>query len=71
VQQGAVAGKTAPAVSGKVSPRQALDRLLQGSGLFGRFEGNLVTVETMEQAGDTTHLATVTVTAQAERSATT
>lgn len=71
VQQDAVAGKTAPAVSGKVSPRQALDRLLQGSGLFGRFEGNLVTVEPMPRAGDTTHLATVTVTAQAERSATT
>lgn len=71
VQQSAVAGKTAPAVSGSLSPRQALDRLLQGSGLFGRFEGNLVTVEPMPRAGDTAHLATVTVTARAERSATT
>ncbi|WP_332746959.1 TonB-dependent siderophore receptor [Hydrogenophaga sp.] len=71
VQQSAVAGKTAPAVSGSLSPRQSLDRLLAGSGLFGRFEGNLVTVEPMPRVGDSTTLNTVTVTAQAERSATT
>lgn len=71
VQQSAVAGKMAPAVSGQLSPRQALDRLLQGSGLFGRFEGNLVTVEPMPRVGESVTLDTVTVTAQAERSATT
>lgn len=66
VQQTAVAGKTAPAVSGTLTPREALDRLLAGSGLWGRFEGNLVTIEPMPPSAqhDTT-LAAVVVTAQA------
>jgi len=34
VQQSLVAGKTSPAVSGMLSPRQALDSLLAGSGLM-------------------------------------
>ncbi|MDP9899791.1 TonB-dependent siderophore receptor [Variovorax ginsengisoli] len=70
VQQDAVAGKAAPAVSGHLSPRQALDRLLVGSGLIGRFEGNLVTVERVPD-GDARSsketLSEVTVTAAAER----
>ncbi|QHE83638.1 TonB-dependent siderophore receptor [Hydrogenophaga sp. BPS33] len=71
VQQSAVAGKNAPAISGPLSPRQALDRLLEGSGLSGRFEGRLVTIEPVPRAGEATTLGTVTVTAQAERSSTT
>ncbi|MGJ7519350.1 TonB-dependent siderophore receptor [Variovorax sp. LT1P1] len=74
VQQDAVAGRTAPAVSGTLSPRQALDRLLAGSGLFGRFEGNLVTIERLPPAAGPSsrqNLAEVTVTADAERGATT
>ena len=35
VQPQAVAGKTAPAVSGRLTAGQALDRLLAGSGLRG------------------------------------
>lgn len=66
VQQTAVAGKTAPAVSGALTPREALDQLLAGSGLWGRFEGNLVTIEPMPPSTrhDTT-LPAVLVTAQA------
>lgn len=69
VQQSAVAGRVAPAVSGKLSPRQALDQLLAGSGLFGRFEKNLVTIEPAPQGGSPAGatLAAVTVTADATR----
>lgn len=35
-----VAGKSAPAVSGKLTPQQALDRLLAGSGLQAQASGN-------------------------------
>ena len=35
-----VAGKTAPAVSGQLTPRQALDRLLAGSELEASIEGS-------------------------------
>ena len=69
VQPDATAGKTAPLVAGTLSPRAALDRLLAGSGLYGRFEGQAVTVERV--AGGGAALAPVTVTAAAERSATT
>ena len=74
MQQDAVAGKTAPAVSGRLSPRQALDRLLAGSGLYGRFEGGLATVERLPAGGagrSGATLAEVTVTAPAERGAST
>lgn len=74
VEQGAVAGKTAPAVAGTLTPRQALEQLLAGSGLFGRREGDLVTVERLPAAppgrGETS-LAPVTVTARTQRAATT
>ncbi|MFT4103630.1 MAG: TonB-dependent siderophore receptor [Burkholderiaceae bacterium] len=53
VQQSAVDGRTAPAVSGDLTPRQALDRLLGGTGLHGRFDGNLVTVEAIGPGGAT------------------
>ncbi len=39
-----VADKTAPAVSGKMTTRQALDRLLAGSGLVAAVEGSAVVV---------------------------
>jgi len=66
VQQDVVAGRTAPAVSGQLSPRQALERLLAGSGLFGRFEGNIVTVERQAASSGTT-LGAITVTATTAR----
>ncbi|CAM3425352.1 TonB-dependent receptor [Paracidovorax anthurii] len=70
--QSAVAGKTARAVSGSLNPREALERLLEGSGLRGRFEGNLVTIEpapTPPPAAPPTEqvLQTVTVTGTATR----
>ncbi|WP_084454954.1 TonB-dependent siderophore receptor [Comamonas composti] len=54
VQQDLVAGKNAPSVSGKWTPREALERLLAGSGLQGRFDGNLVTIELRSRASSTT-----------------
>ncbi|CAM3425184.1 TonB-dependent siderophore receptor [Paracidovorax anthurii] len=66
VRQAAVAGKSAPAVSGDLSAREALDRLLEGSGLRGRFEGNLATIEATT-AGAAVTLQPVVVTAQAAR----
>ncbi|RYY83808.1 MAG: TonB-dependent siderophore receptor, partial [Comamonadaceae bacterium] len=40
-----LAGKTAPAVSGRLTPRQALDRLLAGSGLVANIDGTAITVQ--------------------------
>lgn len=68
-----VTGKTAPAVSGNLTARQALDRLLAGSGLAADIKGSEVTVRSAPPtpaAGQETTLAPVTVTAQAERDAT-
>lgn len=42
---GLVAGKAAQAVSGTLTPRQALDRLLNGSGLIAVTEGSVVVVK--------------------------
>lgn len=70
VQQDATAGKSAPAVAGTLSPRAALERLLAGSGLVGHFDGSAVTIERAPPDGSAV-LKPVTVTAQAERSATT
>ena len=68
VPQNLVAGKQAPAVSGRLSPRMALERLLEGSGLQARFDGNWVTIEPRppSKPGEAA-LRTVEVTAQAER----
>jgi len=72
VSQVVVSGKNAPAVSGSLSPRQALERLLAGSGLTGRFEGSLVTVEPAVPGSSTAvTLAPLNVTALAYRSTTT
>jgi iron complex outermembrane recepter protein len=57
-----VAGRTAPAVSGRLTPRQALDRLLMGSGLMAVQEGNSVVVKAIPPAEMTTTLPVVTVT---------
>ncbi|OJX06722.1 MAG: TonB-dependent receptor [Burkholderiales bacterium 68-20] len=66
VPQHLVAGKAAPAVSGALRPREALERLLAGSGLHGVFEGPLVSIEPVPAAGrDEAALAPVTVVAPA------
>lgn len=44
VQPALVAGKTAPAVSGSLTPQQALDRLLAGSGLIATVDGKTAVV---------------------------
>ncbi len=65
-----VAGKQAPAVAGNLTPRQALDRVLQGSGLVAELEGAEVIVKKAPTADprDAATLSTVTVTAQSDAS---
>lgn len=46
----AVAGKTAPAVSGRLTPEQALQRLLAGSGLAATVDGTRVVVKPADAA---------------------
>lgn len=58
-----VAGRTAPTVSGRLTPQQALDRLLMGSGLMAIQEGNAVVVKAMPPVAMTTTLPVVRVTA--------
>ncbi|GAA0509858.1 MULTISPECIES: TonB-dependent siderophore receptor [Pigmentiphaga] len=62
-----VAGKVAPAVSGRMTPRQALDRLLAATGLEAVSEGNTVIVRAASHSGPATMLAPVVVTANLER----
>ena len=74
--QESVAGRQAPPVSGELTPRQALDRLLQGSGLAARVRGQAVVVGPRPTAsgsrpGGDHVLDTVTVSAAADRGATT
>ncbi|QEI07892.1 TonB-dependent siderophore receptor [Pigmentiphaga aceris] len=57
-----VAGKTAPAIQGSMTARQALDRLLAGTGLVGTISNGVLTVQQAPQTGPAT-LAPVTVTA--------
>ncbi|CAN7383145.1 TonB-dependent receptor [Pseudorhodoferax sp. LjRoot39] len=61
-----VAGKTAPAVSGQLTPRAALDRLLAGSGLVGVVEQGTAIVRA---ATTGTALPTVEVKAAADAAA--
>ena len=72
VQPSLVAGKTAPAVTGRMTPRDALERLLAGSGLAAEIEGTAVTVRPRGpgQAAEQT-MAPVTVSAAPMVSATT
>lgn len=65
VQQGLVDGKNAPAISGRLTPRQALDRLLAGSGLVAIEDGSVVVVRAAAAVSETT-LPTIVVTATAE-----
>ncbi|MDX5410680.1 MAG: TonB-dependent receptor [Thauera sp.] len=62
-----VAGVTAPAVHGQMTVRQALDRLLAGTGLVASVEGDavVITPEPQPSAAAATQLATVTVSAPA------
>jgi outer membrane receptor for ferric coprogen and ferric-rhodotorulic acid len=72
VAPGLVAGRTAPALQGRYTPREALNRLLAGSGLSAEIDGTAVTVRRGAQgATGPTTLAPVTVSATAERSAVT
>lgn len=66
-----LAGKTAPAVTGRLTTRQALERLLAGSGLSADIDGTAVTIQRTAQAASDGHatLPAVTVSAQVERSA--
>ena len=70
VQQSLVAGKTAPAVAGRLAPRQALDQLLAGSGLSASVEGNAVVIRTLVPGASNASLPAVTVQAEGEQSAT-
>ncbi|MET4577438.1 TonB-dependent receptor [Ottowia thiooxydans] len=62
-----VTGRTAPPVSGSFTAQQALDRLLAGSGLEARVNGNEVVVRRMPapESSSATTLSPVTVTASA------
>ncbi len=71
VQQELVAGKTAPAVAGRLTPRQALDRLLAGSGLAAAEEGSAVVLRRLPAPSNESVLPAVPVTARAERVAAT
>ncbi len=77
--QATVVGRSAPAVQGSFMPRQALDRLLAGTGIavvesqpgaFTLRSASSIAPAQSTAAADAT-LAAVTVTAQVERSATT
>lgn len=61
-----VAGKTAPAVSGPLAPRQALDRLLAGSGLVASLEGVAMVIKAAP-ASTGASLPTIMVTASADQ----
>lgn len=65
VQAELVAGKSAPAVSGRLTPQQALDRLLAGSGLSAVIDGRVVFVRAEGSPG----AALPVVRARAERTA--
>lgn len=66
-----VAGRTAPAVSGRLTPQQALDRLLAGSGLTATLDGSavIVRVAPTNEAGVTLPQVQVTATREADATA--
>lgn len=66
VQPALVAGKTAPAVSGRLTPQQALDRLLAGSGLAATIDGNAFVVKAVSADPGAMSLPVVTVTTEQE-----
>lgn len=64
-----VAGKTAPAISGRLTVRQALDRLLAGSALGADIEGSNVFIRAASTTGESAKaLPEVRVTAEGEQS---
>jgi outer membrane receptor for ferric coprogen and ferric-rhodotorulic acid len=66
VQPALVAGKTAPAVNGRMTARDALHMLLAGSGLTADIDGTVVTVRPLRREDTAVQtLAPVSVTAQA------
>ncbi len=67
VQPGLVAGKNAPAVSGSLTPQQALDRLLAGSGLVATVNEKSVVINLLPASSEHA-LPAVTVTAAMENS---
>lgn len=71
VQPALVEGRNAPAVQGRFTVREALNRLLAGSGLYAEVEGTSVVVQRLSQSSDTATMPMVTVSAQQERSTTT
>lgn len=60
--------KQAPALSGKLTLRQALDRLLAGSGLLAHIDGDAITLTTAPKPGAESVLQEVQVKAKAEQS---
>lgn len=65
-----VVGRVAPAVAGNLTPAQALDRLLAGSGLIAMPDGHAVVIRTAPPLSSTT-LPAVLVEANAEQETTT
>ncbi|GGY55538.1 TonB-dependent siderophore receptor [Pseudoduganella albidiflava] len=65
VEPGLVAGRAAPAVAGTMTARQALDRLLAGSGLVATVDGNTVVVSRAPDTAAEQAMAPITVTAAA------
>lgn len=65
-----VAGKSAPAVQGAMTLREALQRLLAGSGLVAAPTGSAITIRAAGASDAGATLAPVTVTAQADRATT-
>ena len=61
-----VAGKSAPAVSGNLTARQALERLLAGSGLVAAQDGNAIVVKAAPVSQGDATLPVVSVTASAD-----
>src|SRR5450830_287756 len=66
-----VAGKQAPAMAGQLSARQALERLLAGTGLVAQVQGNDVIVREGTASAPEKTMAPVTVSAAQERDGTT
>lgn len=68
--QALVAGRTAPAVQGRLTPREAVERLLAGTGLGAASRGSTLVITAAPEPGATV-LAPITVAAKAERATTT